>query len=45
MDQDRRSELLALAGELRPDLHRYCARLMGWHRQVKPALELKKAIF
>ncbi len=25
----RRSELLALAGELRPELHRYCARLMG----------------
>ncbi len=29
MDHDRREELLALAGELRPDLHRYCARLMG----------------
>jgi RNA polymerase sigma factor (sigma-70 family) len=29
MDHDRRAELLALAGELRPDLHRYCARLMG----------------
>ena len=29
MNQDRRAELLALAGELRPDLHRYCARLMG----------------
>jgi RNA polymerase sigma factor (sigma-70 family) len=29
MSQDRREELLALAGELRPDLHRYCARLMG----------------
>jgi RNA polymerase sigma factor (sigma-70 family) len=29
MNQDRREELLALAGELRPDLHRYCARLMG----------------
>jgi RNA polymerase sigma factor (sigma-70 family) len=28
-NQDRRKELLALAGELRPDLHRYCARLMG----------------
>ena len=26
---DRRAELLALAGELRPELHRYCARLMG----------------
>ena len=25
----RRSELLAQAGELRPELHRYCARLMG----------------
>jgi RNA polymerase sigma factor (sigma-70 family) len=29
MNQDRREELLALADELRPDLHRYCARLMG----------------
>ena len=29
MNQDRREELLALASELRPDLHRYCARLMG----------------
>jgi RNA polymerase sigma factor (sigma-70 family) len=29
MNQDRREEFLALAGELRPDLHRYCARLMG----------------
>jgi RNA polymerase sigma factor (sigma-70 family) len=29
MNRDRREELLALAGELRPDLHRYCARLMG----------------
>jgi RNA polymerase sigma factor (sigma-70 family) len=29
MNQDRREELLALARELRPDLHRYCARLMG----------------
>jgi RNA polymerase sigma factor (sigma-70 family) len=28
-NQERRAELLALAGELRPDLHRYCARLMG----------------
>ena len=26
---DRRTGLLALAGELRPELHRYCARLMG----------------
>jgi RNA polymerase sigma-70 factor (ECF subfamily) len=26
---DRRAELLALAGGLRPELHRYCARLMG----------------
>ena len=25
----RRAELLALADELRPELHRYCARLMG----------------
>ncbi|TIU30336.1 MAG: sigma-70 family RNA polymerase sigma factor [Mesorhizobium sp.] len=25
----RQLELLALAGELRPELHRYCARLMG----------------
>jgi RNA polymerase sigma-70 factor, ECF subfamily len=29
LNPDRRAELLALAGELRPDLHRYCARLMG----------------
>jgi RNA polymerase sigma-70 factor (ECF subfamily) len=28
-DRDRHAELLALAGELRPELHRYCARLMG----------------
>jgi RNA polymerase sigma-70 factor (ECF subfamily) len=28
-DRDRQAELLALAGELRPELHRYCARLMG----------------
>jgi RNA polymerase sigma-70 factor (ECF subfamily) len=28
-DRDRRAQLLALAGELRPVLHRYCARLMG----------------
>jgi RNA polymerase sigma factor (sigma-70 family) len=26
---DRQAELVALAGELRPELHRYCARLMG----------------
>jgi RNA polymerase sigma factor (sigma-70 family) len=26
---DRRAELLALAGELRPELHRYSSRLMG----------------
>jgi RNA polymerase sigma factor (sigma-70 family) len=25
----RQTQLLALAGELRPELHRYCARLMG----------------
>lgn len=25
----RRAELLALAGELRPELHRYCSRLVG----------------
>jgi RNA polymerase sigma factor (sigma-70 family) len=29
LDRDRRAELLALTGELRPELHRYCARLMG----------------
>jgi RNA polymerase sigma factor (sigma-70 family) len=28
-NSDSRAELLALAGELRPELHRYCARLMG----------------
>jgi RNA polymerase sigma-70 factor (ECF subfamily) len=28
-DHDRRTGFLALAGELRPELHRYCARLMG----------------
>jgi RNA polymerase sigma factor (sigma-70 family) len=28
-DRDRRAELLALTGELRGELHRYCARLMG----------------
>jgi RNA polymerase sigma-70 factor (ECF subfamily) len=28
-DRDRRTGFLALAGELRPELHRYCARLMG----------------
>ena len=27
--RDRRAELVALAGELRGELHRYCARLMG----------------
>ena len=26
---DRLAELLALAGELRPELHRYCSRLVG----------------
>jgi RNA polymerase sigma-70 factor (ECF subfamily) len=26
---DRQGELLALAGELRPELHRYCSRLLG----------------
>jgi RNA polymerase sigma-70 factor (ECF subfamily) len=29
LNADRRAELIALAGELRPELHRYCARLMG----------------
>jgi RNA polymerase sigma factor (sigma-70 family) len=29
LDRDRQAEFLALAGELRPELHRYCARLMG----------------
>ena len=30
LNRDRQAELLALAGELRPDLQlRYCARLMG----------------
>lgn len=28
-DRDRQARLLAAAGELRPELHRYCARLMG----------------
>ena len=28
-NRGREAELLALAGELRPELHRYCARLMG----------------
>ncbi len=28
-DRDRRAEFLALTGDLRPELHRYCARLMG----------------
>jgi RNA polymerase sigma-70 factor (ECF subfamily) len=26
---ERQAQFLALAGELRPELHRYCARLMG----------------
>ncbi|WP_050478229.1 sigma-70 family RNA polymerase sigma factor [Herbaspirillum rhizosphaerae] len=26
---DRKAEILAVAGQLRPELHRYCARLMG----------------
>jgi RNA polymerase sigma factor (sigma-70 family) len=29
LDRDRQARLLAVAGELRPELHRYCARLMG----------------
>ena len=29
LDAQRRADLLAQAGELRPELHRYCARLMG----------------
>src|ERR1700712_5175193 len=29
MDLDRQQVLLTLAGELRPELHRYCARIMG----------------
>jgi RNA polymerase sigma factor (sigma-70 family) len=28
-NHDRRQRLLAVAGEVRPELHRYCARLMG----------------
>jgi RNA polymerase sigma-70 factor (ECF subfamily) len=28
-DSERQAQFLALAGELRPQLHRYCARLMG----------------
>jgi RNA polymerase sigma factor (sigma-70 family) len=28
-ERDHRAQLLALAEELRPELHRYCARLMG----------------
>jgi len=28
-NHDRQARLLALAGEVRPELHRYCARLMG----------------
>jgi RNA polymerase sigma factor (sigma-70 family) len=29
VDLKRRTDILKLAGELRPELHRYCARLMG----------------
>ena len=29
LDRDRRTELFAQASTLRPELHRYCARLMG----------------
>jgi RNA polymerase sigma factor (sigma-70 family) len=29
ISSDRRAELLALTADLRPELHRYCARLMG----------------
>ena len=29
LNPDHQAELLALVGELRPELHRYCARLMG----------------
>jgi RNA polymerase sigma-70 factor (ECF subfamily) len=29
LDDARRTELIALAEQLRPELHRYCARLMG----------------
>jgi RNA polymerase sigma-70 factor (ECF subfamily) len=29
LDIERRAGLIALAGDLRPELHRYCARLMG----------------
>ncbi|MES2070560.1 MAG: sigma-70 family RNA polymerase sigma factor [Pseudomonadota bacterium] len=28
-NENRRAEILAVAGQLRPELHRYCARLMG----------------
>lgn len=28
-NREREAELVALAGELRPELHRYCARLLG----------------
>jgi RNA polymerase sigma-70 factor (ECF subfamily) len=28
-DNERKEQFLALAGELRPELHRYCARLVG----------------
>ena len=27
--EERHAELVALAGELRPELHRYCTRLVG----------------
>jgi len=29
LDPERKAGLIALAGDLRPELHRYCARLMG----------------
>ena len=29
LNHERRAGLIALAGDLRPELHRYCARLMG----------------
>ena len=28
-NDERQAQLVALAAELRPELHRYCARLMG----------------
>jgi DNA-directed RNA polymerase specialized sigma24 family protein len=28
-NHDRQARLIALAAEVRPELHRYCARLMG----------------